>query len=160
MEAAGLAMLGLVIIGLIATGLPAFAVLIGVSVAFAALGVATGSLPFRLLTALPSRIAGLMETDLLQALPLYVLMGALLDRLPLADILFRAGAAALSHSGAAPLLSALGVGAMLARSAPARRRCRAYCSRGWRPAGFRPAKACRSCASPARSASSCRPRWC
>ena len=114
MEAAGLAMLGLVIIGLIATGLPAFAVLIGVSVAFAALGVATGSLPFRLLTALPSRLASLMETDLLQALPLYVLMGALLDRLPLADILFRAGAAALSHSGAAPLLSALGVGAMLA----------------------------------------------
>jgi tripartite ATP-independent transporter DctM subunit len=78
------------------------------------LGVATGSLDYPLLTALPLRITGLMETDILQALPLYVLMGALLDRLPLAETLFRAGTAALSRTAAAPLLSAIGVGVMLA----------------------------------------------
>ena len=68
----------------------------------------------RLLTALPSRIIGLLETDLLQALPLYVFMGALLNRLPLADRLFRCGVALGGRSGGAPLLATLGLGALLA----------------------------------------------
>src|SRR5260370_30197606 len=113
MEAAGLLMLALAVGLLIATGLPAFVVLIGVSVAFSALGIVTGALPYALLPALPLRIVGLLETDILQALPLYVLMGALLDRLPLAETLFRAGSAALSRTRSAPLLSAIGVGIML-----------------------------------------------
>src|SRR5712691_1890117 len=113
MEAAGLLMLALAVSLLIATGLPAFVVLIGVAVAFSALGIVTGALPYALLTALPLRIVGLLETDILQALPLYVLMGALLDRLPLAETLFRAGAAALSRTRSAPLISAIGVGIML-----------------------------------------------
>jgi tripartite ATP-independent transporter DctM subunit len=114
MEAAGFWMFGLVVILLITTGLPAFTVLIGVSVLFSILGVATGSLPSALLTALPARIAGLLDNDLLQALPLYVLMGALLNRLPLADLLFRAGTTALSRTASAPLLAGIGLGAMLA----------------------------------------------
>ncbi|MGE5200605.1 MAG: TRAP transporter large permease subunit [Acidobacteriota bacterium] len=114
MESAGFCMLGLVGVLLIGTGLPAFAVLIGVAVAFSVLGVVTGAVPLNLLSALPARLIGLLEYDLLQALPLYVLMGALLNRLPLADILFRAGNAAFARTRAAPLLSALGLGAMLA----------------------------------------------
>jgi len=114
MESAGFYMLGCVGLLLIGTGLPAYAVLIGVATLFAALGVAAGAIPFNLLTALPSRLIGLLENDLLQALPLYVLMGALLNRLPLADILFRAGNAAFARTRAAPLLSAMGLGAMLA----------------------------------------------
>lgn len=114
MATAGFWMLALVAVGLIATGLPAFIVLIGVSVLFAALGLAVGALTYPLLTALPLRITGLLENDLLQALPLYVLMGALLNRLPLADMLFRAGTAALSRTAAAPLLSAIGLGALIA----------------------------------------------
>jgi TRAP-type mannitol/chloroaromatic compound transport system permease large subunit len=70
-------------------------------------------MPLALLTALPARILGLLENDLLQALPLYVLMGALLNRLPLADTLFRAGNALFARAGAAPLLSAIGLGALL-----------------------------------------------
>ena len=58
------------------------------------IGVAAGGLDLSLLTALPSRIIGLLENDLLQALPLYVFMGALLNRLPLADRLFRCGVSA------------------------------------------------------------------
>ena len=42
------------------------------------------------LGALPSRLINLFENDLLQALPLYVTMGLLLDRLPVADALYRA----------------------------------------------------------------------
>ena len=114
METAGLWMLLAVAVVLLASGLPAFAVLMGVSVLFGIVGVATGGLEFSLLTALPSRIIGLLENDLLQALPLYVLMGSLLNRLPLADRLFRCGVALGGKSSAAPALATLGLGALLA----------------------------------------------
>jgi tripartite ATP-independent transporter DctM subunit len=114
METAGFYMLACVPLLLIATGLPAFMILILISTLFAAIGVLTGAVPYELLQALPPRIVGLLENDLLQALPLYVLMGALLNRLPLADILFRAGTSLFRRTAAAPLLSALGLGAMLA----------------------------------------------
>src|SRR5438270_11556468 len=114
MESAGLWMLLAVAIVLLATGLPAYAVLMGVSALFAVVGVLAGGIEYPLLTALPGRIIGLLESDILQALPLYVLMGALLNRLPLADILFRAGTRSLARSRAAPLLAALGLGALLA----------------------------------------------
>src|SRR5437868_6719028 len=114
MEAAGLWMLLAVAAVLLGTGLPAFAVLMGVSVLFGAIGLATGSLEWALLTALPSRIIGLLENDLLQALPLYVFMGALLNRLPLADRLFRCGVALGGRTAASPALATLGLGALLA----------------------------------------------
>ena len=63
---------------------------------------------------LPLRLVGLLEHDLLQALPLYALIGALLNRLPLAGSLHRAGSRLLARSAAAPELAALGVGALLA----------------------------------------------
>jgi tripartite ATP-independent transporter DctM subunit len=114
MEAAGLWMLLAVAVVLLATGLPAYAVLMGVSVLFGLAGLALGGLDFGLLTALPGRIIGLLENDLLQALPLYVLMGSLLNRLPLADRLFRCGVALGGKSSAAPALATLGLGALLA----------------------------------------------
>jgi tripartite ATP-independent transporter DctM subunit len=107
-------MLLAVAVALLATGLPAYAVLMGVSVLFGIVGVAMGGLDFGLLTALPGRIIGLLENDLLQALPLYVLMGSLLNRLPLADRLFRCGVALGGKSSAAPALATLGLGALLA----------------------------------------------
>jgi len=113
-EAGGLWMLLAVVALLLATGLPAYAVLMGVSTVFAAAGVATGAVEYRLLTSLPSRIIGLLENDLLQALPLYVFMGALLNRLPLADRLFRCGVALGGRSGGAPAYATLGLGALLA----------------------------------------------
>ncbi len=114
MANAGFYMLACVPLLLIATGVPAFMILILIATLFAVIGVLTGAIPYELLQALPLRIIGLLETDLLQALPLYVLMGALLNRLPLADILFCAGTSLFRRTAAAPLLSALGLGAMLA----------------------------------------------
>ena len=114
MEAGGLWMLLAVAVVLLGTGLPAYAVLMGVSVLFGVIGVAAGGLDYPLLTALPSRIIGLLENDLLQALPLYVFMGALLNRLPLADRLFRCGVALGRRSSSAPALATLGLGALLA----------------------------------------------
>jgi len=114
MANAGFYMLACVPALLLATGLPAFAVLLLIATLFAAVGVLMGAIPYPLLQAVPLRIVGLLESDLLQALPLYVLMGALLNRLPLADTLFRAGTLLFRRTPAAPLLSALGMGAMLA----------------------------------------------
>src|SRR5437868_5727752 len=86
----------------------------GVSGAFAVIGVLAGAIEYPLLTSLPGRVIGLLENDLLQALPLYVFMGALLNRLPLADRLFRCGVALGGRSGGAPAMATLGLGALLA----------------------------------------------
>jgi tripartite ATP-independent transporter DctM subunit len=113
-ETAGIGMLVTVALLLIVTGLPAWLVLIGVALLFAAGGMIAGVFALPLLTAMPARLLGLLEQDILQALPLYVLMGALLNHLPLAEILFRAGNRALARTGAGPSLTGLGLGVLLA----------------------------------------------
>jgi TRAP-type mannitol/chloroaromatic compound transport system permease large subunit len=110
----GLVMFAVAIVLMIATGLPVYAVLLAVASAFAALGVALGAFEWQLLLALPSRVVGLLEHDLLQALPLYALIGALLNRLPLAGLMHAAGERLVARSPASAQLSALGVGALLA----------------------------------------------
>jgi TRAP-type mannitol/chloroaromatic compound transport system permease large subunit len=114
MSALGLLMFVLAMALMIATGLPVYAVLLGVSALFAAAGVALGAFDWALLSSLPYRIIGLLEHDLLQALPLYAFIGALLNRLPLAALLHRAGQRVLRGAAAAPEVSALCVGALLA----------------------------------------------
>ena len=118
MSALGVAMFVAALALIITTGLPVYAVLLGVSSAFAVIGTSLGAFDWALLTALPSRLVGLLEHDLLQALPLYAFIGALLNRLPLAGLLHRGGehifAHALPHNGASAELAALGVGALLA----------------------------------------------
>ncbi len=109
----GLFLLALVALGIISTGLPAVFVLLGVSSLGATLGVLSGAVPLSVLSALPGRLINLLESDLLQALPLYVLMGLLLDRLGVADALYRAGLALLPRGPSAPLVSGMGLGALL-----------------------------------------------
>ena len=100
-------------IGIIATGLPAAMVLIVAATLGAIIGIVTGAIDASTLWALPSRLINLFENDLLQALPLYVTMGLLLDRLPIADALYRAGNAVLPRSPSAPLVSGMMLGALL-----------------------------------------------
>jgi tripartite ATP-independent transporter DctM subunit len=109
----GLGLLLLVAAGIVLSGLPAFLVLIAAACVGALAGLASGAVPFSLLTALPGRLVNLLENDLLQALPLYVLMGLLLDRLPIVQALFRSGLAVLPPSPSAPLVSGMGLGALL-----------------------------------------------
>jgi tripartite ATP-independent transporter DctM subunit len=113
MQWAGLGLLVLVGVGIICTGLPAAVVLVAVASCGAILGVVTGAIEVSILWALPSRLINLFENDLLQALPLYVTMGLLLDRLPVADALYRASNAALPRSPSAPLVSGMMLGALL-----------------------------------------------
>ncbi|HEX3342188.1 MAG TPA: TRAP transporter large permease subunit [Pseudolabrys sp.] len=113
MEWTGLTLLFLVGVGIIGTGLPAAVILVAVALFGAALGWATGTVPIGLLWALPGRLINLLDNDLLQALPLYVTMGLLLNRLPVADALYRACSAVLPRSPSAPLVSGMVLGALL-----------------------------------------------
>src|SRR3974377_1886260 len=113
MEWSGLALLLLVGVGIISTGLPAAFILIGVATLGALLGIATDTIPFSLLSALPNRLVNLFENDLLQALPLYVTMGLLLGRLPVADALYRPRIALAPKRVWAPLVSGMVLGALL-----------------------------------------------
>src|ERR1051325_620665 len=94
----GLALLVLVGLGIVFTGLPGAFVRSAVATLGGVFSVATGSVPLSLLSALPGRLVNLLENDLLQALPLYVLMGLLLDRLPVAEALYRTCLAVLPRS--------------------------------------------------------------
>ena len=109
----GFALLVMVGVGIIATGLPAAVVLMAVATFGGVTGVLAGVIDPTTLWALPSRLINLFENDLLQALPLYVTMGLLLDRLPVADALYRGAQAVLPRKPSAPLVSGMLLGALL-----------------------------------------------
>ncbi|MEX8492456.1 TRAP transporter large permease subunit [Sphaerotilus sp.] len=98
----------------VAKGLPIYAIQLGGAALLAVSGVATGAFSFDLMGALPSRLVGLLENDLLQALPLYALSGAVLNRLPLVARMHQGGQWLLRRQPAAAELSALLVSALLA----------------------------------------------
>src|SRR5450631_2858404 len=111
MQWTGFGLLVLVGVGIISTGLPAAVVLIAVAAFGATLGVVSGAIDVSILGALPGRLINLFENDLLQALPLYVTMGLLLGRLPVADALYRTGNAILPNGASA--VSGMMLGALL-----------------------------------------------
>jgi tripartite ATP-independent transporter DctM subunit len=109
----GIALLVMVGVGIITTGLPAAVVLMATAGLGACVGIASSVIDVATLWALPSRLINLLESDVLQALPLYVTMGLLLDRLPVADALYRAAQAVLPRKPSAPLVSGMLLGALL-----------------------------------------------
>src|SRR6516165_6195673 len=108
----GLSLLVLVGLGVVFTGIPAAIVLLAAACFGAAVGALSGAVPVQLLGVLPERLINLLDNDLLQAIPLYVLMGALINRLPLADALYRCGLA-IVPGPAAPVVSGIALGALL-----------------------------------------------
>jgi len=108
----GLSLLVLVGLGVVFTGIPAAIVLLAAACFGAVVGALSGAVPVQLLGVLPERLINLLESDLLQAIPLYVLMGALINRLPLADALYRCGLA-IVPGPAAPVVSGIALGALL-----------------------------------------------
>ena len=109
----GLVLLALVGVLLVTTGLPAFVVLIAASVAGAAAAMLDPQAPSTLLNALPNRIVNLLENDLLQALPLFILMGALLNRMAVVPAIFKTLAWLLPQRLGGRLVSGLVLGALL-----------------------------------------------
>ena len=131
---AGLALFPLIAVTMILSGLPAYMTLIGASGLGALAAVSAGN--GALLGALPNRLINLLEGDLLQALPLFVTMGAMINRLPLADILFRAGQHLIGGGPAPPAsagAAALSLGALLAPMNGSVGASVAMLSRGVRP---------------------------
>ena len=109
----GLALLALVGGLLVTTGLPAYIVLVAASVLGAAIAVLSGLAPLALLGALPGRLVNLFESDLMQALPLFVLMGALLNRMAVVPALFKTLVWLLPAKPGSRLVSGLALGAVL-----------------------------------------------
>src|SRR6516164_3585718 len=108
----GLSLLLLVGVGVVFTGIPAAVVLLAASCFGAVAAALSGAMPVQLLGALPERLINLLKNDLLQAIPLYVLMGALINRLPIADALYRC-CLAVVPGPAAPVVSGFALGALL-----------------------------------------------
>jgi tripartite ATP-independent transporter DctM subunit len=108
----GLSLLLLAGLGVVFTGIPAAIVLLTAGCIGTVVGAISGAVPIQLIGALPQRLINLLENDLLQAIPLYVLMGALINRLPIADALYRCCVAILPGK-AAPVVSGFALGALL-----------------------------------------------
>jgi TRAP-type mannitol/chloroaromatic compound transport system permease large subunit len=71
--------------GLLMAGYPVAFTLGGVALAFAVLGDALGVMQLTLLGALPPRVFGVMTNEVLLAIPLFILMGVMLERSRIAE---------------------------------------------------------------------------
>jgi TRAP-type mannitol/chloroaromatic compound transport system permease large subunit len=114
MSSTGLWMLAVLAVAIVGTRLPVWALLIGVASAFAGFGLVQGIFDTGILAAVVPRVLNLLEHDLLQAMPLYVFIGVLLQRLPVADALFASAARLCRPLGAGTPLAALAVGTLIA----------------------------------------------
>lgn len=112
----GLVLLALALLLMMSTGWPTWVVLVGVSTVGALAGLALQVFDVSLLLSLPARVVGLLEQDLLQALALYAVVGALLHHLALADGLYAGLRKLLARAGlrGAPVLAGLGLGLLMA----------------------------------------------
>lgn len=117
MSAVGLLLLALALVLMMTTGWATYAVLLAVSTAGALLGLALGAFDAPVLRTLPERVVGLLEHDLLQALVLYAVVGALLNHLALVNGLYGGLSKVLARvtgRRAASEMAGLGVGMLVA----------------------------------------------
>ena len=88
--------------------------LMGSALSFAFIGHVLGVFELPLLTALPQRLVGLMENDLLQAIPLFVYLGVIMQRTTLAAELLEAMSALFGARAGGLSISTVILGALLA----------------------------------------------
>jgi tripartite ATP-independent transporter DctM subunit len=75
----------LAVCAVLLAGYPVALTLAGVSLAFAALGAFIGAMDLSLLGALSQRIFGIMNNDILLAIPLFIFMGVMMERSRIAE---------------------------------------------------------------------------
>ncbi len=109
----GLLMFGAVFL-LLPFGFPVAFTLIGTALTFSVIGYFVAGFDPFLLSALPLRAVGLMENDLLQAIPLFVYLGVIMQRTTLAQELLAALAGLFGRRAGGLGISALLLGALLA----------------------------------------------
>jgi tripartite ATP-independent transporter DctM subunit len=99
---------------LIFVGYPVAFVLGGVSLVFAALGVAAGAFDWRYLELFPERVFGVIANQVLLAIPFFVFMGTMLERSRLAEDLLRTIGLLFGPLRGGLALAVVFVGALLA----------------------------------------------
>lgn len=97
-------------------GYPVALTLGGVALLFGLIGVQLDLIPLPILRNLPSRILGAMENQVLIAVPLFVLMGVILERSKVADDLLHTASRLLAHVRGGLGYAVVLVGALLAAS--------------------------------------------
>jgi tripartite ATP-independent transporter DctM subunit len=97
-------------------GFPVAFTLAGVALAFAGLGIATGTFDPVFLEAFPNRIYGVMTNETLIAVPVFVFMGVMLERSKLADQLLQSLAQLMRGLPGGLGIAVMVVGAMMAAS--------------------------------------------
>lgn len=102
--------------GVLLMGYPVAFSLGGTALLFAAGGIVAGSFEESLLTALPSRLYGVMTNQTLVAVPLFILMGILLEKSKVAEALLETMAEAFGRVRGGLGLSIIIVGMLLAAS--------------------------------------------
>lgn len=106
----------LVTMAALLAGYPVALTLGGVALVFGLIGVELGLIPMPILRNLPSRILGSMENQVLIAVPLFVLMGVILERSRVADDLLHTASRLLARIRGGLGYAVVIVGALLAAS--------------------------------------------
>lgn len=106
----------LAIAAALSMGFPVAFTLAGVALAFAGLGVLTGTFDPVFLEAFPNRIYGIMTNETLIAVPVFIFMGVMLERSKLADRLLHSLALLLPGLPGGLGIAVVLVGAMMAAS--------------------------------------------
>ena len=102
--------------GVLLLGFPVAFTLAGVSIAFALIGNLLGIFDLRLFTALSSRYLGVMQNELLVAVPLFVFMGVMLERSKIAEQLLETMGQLFGSVRGGLAISVVIVGMLLAAS--------------------------------------------
>ncbi|TKB49624.1 TRAP transporter large permease [Ferrimonas aestuarii] len=109
-------LLFLVVCLVLMTGIPVAFALAGTALWFALIGSLFGVFDWAFVTALPNRLYGIVSNQTLMAVPLFVLMGVILERSKLAEELLGAMAQLFGRVRAGMAISVMLVGALLAAS--------------------------------------------
>ncbi len=109
-------LLFLCVCAVLLTGFPVALALAGTALWFALIGSLTGQLDAAYLGALPNRLYGILNNGTLMAVPLFVMMGVILERSRLAEELLDAMGELLGGLRAGLALSVMVVGTLLAAS--------------------------------------------
>ncbi|MEM1039383.1 MAG: TRAP transporter large permease subunit [Pseudomonadota bacterium] len=104
------------LVGFILTGFPVAFTIAGVAVAFAGLGWVTGQLDISLMGALGQRVFGVLTNNVLIAIPLFVVMGVVLEKSRIAEELLETMGRLFGGLRGGLGLSVIVVGALLAAS--------------------------------------------
>ncbi len=102
--------------GLLLTGYPVGFVLAGTSLIFSLIGTMMGVFDFTFLMAFPNRLFGIMTNQNLLAVPLFILMGMILEKTKIAENLLRAMNQIYNNSSGGYAISVVLVGAVMGAS--------------------------------------------